>query len=361
MANARGGARSKGGRQQRLDARAVEALLTEAAEADDAICVVSGGEEALRRLVVERLLTGAGDADATVVRVSARDAGAATAIEHAGAPALFGGATWLLLEDLDAAADDVQSAAKDALAAAGPDLRVLLSHGGAPRGKGVVTAAQRAGARVLEARPIAAAAVPSVLSLRARQHHCTLGTDAARAIVETIGEDVTALLAAVDQLASDSSDGRIDVALVRSTFPVLGNENQFEVADLVWHRKAAEALTAFRGLADRNGVGNACVTVVAALSYSLRSLARYTTEQPTGSPWQVASALGVPPWKVDALAAQSRLWRPGQLAAAAVALADADADAKGGLGDTGALDPGQKMYAVEQLIVTLATGFDQPS
>ncbi len=100
---------------------------------------------------------------------------------------------------------------------------------------------------------------------------------------------------------------------------------------------------------------------MAALSYSLRSLARYVSEQPSGSQWQVASALGVPPWKVDALAAQSRLWRPVQLAAAAVALADADADAKGGLGDAGALDPEQKMYAVERLIVTLANGADQPS
>ena len=361
MANARGGGRPKGGRQQRLDARAVAALLDEAATADEAVCVVTGGEEALRRLVVDRLLAGAAEAGATLVRVSARDAGTTAAIQHAAAPALFGGATWLLVEDLDAASDEVQSATKDVLAAAGPDLRIILSHSGAPRGKGVVTAAQKAGARMLEAKPIAAAAVPSVLSLRARQHECTLTTDAARAVVEAIGEDVTALLAAVDQLASDSADGRIDVALVRSTFPMTGNENQFEVADLVWHRKGPEALTAFRGLAVRNGVGNACVTVVAALSYSLRSLARYVSDQPSGSQWQVASALGVPPWKVDTLAAQSRLWRAGQLAAAAVTLADADADAKGGLGDAGALDPEQKMYAVERLIVTLANGAGQPS
>lgn len=361
MANARGGARSKGARQQRLDAKAVAALLAEAEQADDAICVVTGGEEALRRLVIERLLAGAARADATLVRVSARDAGAAEAVEHAGAPALFGGATWLLLEDLDVASDDVQAAAKQALGVAGPDLRIVLSHGGGARGKAVVTAAQGAGGHVLQTRPIAAGAVPGVLTLHARERGCVLGSDAARAVMDAIGEDLTALLAAVDQLASDSAEGRIDVPLVRSTFPLTAGGNQFEVADLVWMRKSAEALTAFRGLADRNGVGNACVTVVAALSYSLRSLARYVTEQPAGSPWQIASSLGVSPWKVDTLAAQARLWRPGQLAAAAVALGDADADAKGGLGDAGALDPEQKMYAVERLIVELATVADQPS
>lgn len=346
--------RAKGGRQQRMDPRAVSALLAEAAEAEDALCVVTGKEEALRRLVLDRLLAGAAEAGATVVRVSAREAGAVSAIDNAAAPTLFGGATWLVVEELDSAADAVQAAVKNALEAVGPDFRLLLSHSGAPRGKGVVTAADKAGARMLEARQIAPSAVPSLLELHARQHGCVMSTDASRTLTDALGDDLTALLAAVEQLAADSPDRRIDAELVQSTFPSAGQENQFEVADLVWRRQPAEALAAFRGLVERNGVGNACVTVVAALSFSLRSLARYVSERPTGTPWQVASALGVPAWKVDALAAQSRLWQPGQLAAAAVTLADADADAKGGLGDAGALDPGQKVYAVERLIVELA-------
>jgi DNA polymerase-3 subunit delta len=133
-----------------------------------------------------------------------------------------------------------------------------------------------------------------------------------------------------------------------------GSDNQFQIADLVWHREADRALAAFHQLADRQGVGSACVTVVAALSYSLRTLARYVAERPSGSPWQVASALGVPMWKVDEVSAQAKLWRPAQLARAAVVLAGADADAKGGLGDAGALDPEQKMFAVERLILQLA-------
>jgi DNA polymerase-3 subunit delta len=354
MANSRTATGAKSGaRAQRLDARSVEALLTEAGAADEAICVVSGSEDALRRLIVNRWLARAHGSDATIVRVSACDAGAATAIQHAAAPALFGGATWLVVEELDQAGDEVQAAVKDTLPGAGPDLRVILSHGGGQRGKGVITAAGKVGARVVEARPIATAALPSVLSAHARQQGCTLTSDAARAVIETVGEDVTALLATIDQLVSDADAGQIDTELVRSTFPATSNGNQFEIADLVWHRKAEDALVAFRGLADRNGVGAACVTLVAALSYSLRALTRFVTERPSGSPWQVASALGVSTWKVDTLAAQARLWRPAQLASAAVLLATADADAKGGLGDAGALDPEQKMYAVERLILAL--------
>lgn len=354
MANTRGRAKAKSGpRPQRLDARAVEALLAEAGEADEPICVVTGSEDALRRLIVDRWLARAHASEATVLRVSARDAGAASAVEHAAAPALFGGATWLLVEEFEQAGDEVQAAVKDALGAAGPELRVILSHGGGQRGKGVITAAEKRGAVVVEARPVATAALPSVLSVHARQQGCTLTSDAARAVLETVGEDLTALLATVDQLASDAEAGRIDAELVRTTFPATNNGNQFEIADLIWHRNPEAALVAFRGLADRNGVGSACVTLVAALSYSLRSLTRYVTERPSGSAWQIASALGVSTWKVEALAAQARVWRPAQLATAAVLLATADADAKGGLGDAGALDPEQKMYAVERLIVAL--------
>ena len=345
------GARS---RSARLDARAVEQLLATAAEADDAVCVVTGAEEALRRLVVDRVLAQAAGHDVTLVRVSAAQSGAAATIEHASEPTLFGGATWLVVTELDQAADESVAAAKAAIAAASPELRVILVHGGGARGRGVITAAEKAGARVIEARPVAAAALTAVMLAHARTVGCTLTSDAAAAIIAALGAaDLTALLACVEQLASDAAEHRIDLDLVQQTLIAAGSDNQFEIADLVWQRRAAEALVAFRQLADRNGVSSACVTMVAALSYSLRSLARYVAERPVGAPWQVAAALGVPAWKVDSLAAQAKSWRPAQLADAAVVLAIADAETKGGLGDGGALDPEQKMFAVERLIVQL--------
>jgi DNA polymerase-3 subunit delta len=333
----------------------VEDVLSTAAAATDAVCVVTGPEEALRRLAVRRLVGQAAGQDITVVSVSAGDSGAATTIEHACEPTLFGGATWLLITELDTASDEGIAAAKMALASASPDLRVILAHSGAARGKAVLNAAEKAGGRVIEVRPVAASALVPVMSGHARQAGAVLTSEAAAAIIAALGQDLTTLLSCVEQLASDAPAGTIDLDLVRTTLVAAGTDNQFEIADLVWHRRTHEALVAFRQLAERNGAASACVTVVAALSYSLRSLARYVAERPSGSPWQVASALGVPTWKLDGLAAQSKLWRPGQLAAAAVALADADAGAKGGLGDAGALDPEQKMYAVERLIGQLST------
>lgn len=359
MAQAKGssgkGAGGSRGRAARLDARGVEQLLAAAEQAQDQVCLVTGPEEALRRLVVDRLTGRAAGAGVTLVRLSATESGAATAIEHACEPTLFGGATWLVVTDLEQASEEVVTAVRHVIALASPDLRLILAHGGGSRGRGVVTAAEKAGARIIEARPVATSALPAVLIGHARAAGCVLTSEAAAAITRAVGTaDLTALLACVDQLASDAPDGRISLELVHQTLISAGSDNQFEIADMVWLRDCAGALAAFRQLADRNGTGNACVTVVAALSYSLRSLARYVAERPSGPPWQVASSLGIPAWKVEGVAAQAKLWRPGQLAVAAVVLAQADADAKGGLGDAGALDNEQKMYAVERLILELA-------
>ena len=332
----------------------MEEMLAAASQAEDPLCLVTGGEEALRRLVLDRLLAQAADRDVTLLRVGARDAGAAVAIAQAAGPTLFGGATWLFVTELEQGSDEVLAAVKDCLPYAGPDLRIVLAHAAAPRGRAVAALAQKLGARVFEARPVAVGALPGVLSAHVRERGCIITSEAATMVIDTIGQDLTALLATVEQLASDAPEGRIDAELVRDTLVAGGSSNQFEIADLVLRREAVPALVAFRQLADRNGPASACVTVVAALSYSLRTLIRYVTERPTGSPWQVASALGVSSWKVDALAAQAKRWRPADLAAAALVLAEADADAKGGMGDAGALDTEQKMFAVERLILELA-------
>lgn len=348
MARAQGGGSSS--RPQRLDAKGVEALLESAAQASDPIVVVIGSDEALHRLLMRTLVARAGAGGFSVTRVGARDADAARIVRQACEPTLFGDSTWLFVSQLELAGDDVLAAVKEVLPAADEDTRIVLGHSGIARGKGVITAAEKAGARKLEARPVSAAALPTVLSAHAKRAGAVLPTEAARALIDGIGTDLTSLLSIVDQLASDAQDGLIDRELVHSTLVIVGTANQFEIADLVWNRRTAEGLTAFRQLAERNGASSAGVTMVAALSYSLRTLARYVGDRPSGSPWQVASALGVPAWKVDTIAAQARQWRPAQLAQAAVLLAAADADNKGGLGEAGALDPEQKLFAVERLI-----------
>lgn len=290
----------------------------------------------------------------SVVRVRAGDPGAAETIAAAAEPTLFGDTTLLVVSGIETAGEDVVQACQRAVTSAAADAPVIMVHSGAARGRGVVNAAQKADAAVLEVRPVSTSALPAVLTAHAKRRGGVLTSDAATAIVHAVGEDLTALFATVEQLLADSPDGRIDGELARNSLTATAGENQFEIADLVWRRQGAQALEAFRRYAAQQGASSAAVTVVAALSYSLRSLARYVAERPAGAPWEVARQLGVPVWKVDVLAGQAKSWRPAQLARAAVVLAAADADAKGGLGDAGALDPDQKNYKVEQLIIELA-------
>jgi len=67
----------------------------------------------------------------------------------------------------------------------------------------------------------------------------------------------------------------------------------------------------------------------------------------------VARPAEFPPWKVRVLRHQWSAWSGDQrrLAAAAVALADADGAAKGGVGEGTALDPEQKLLALERLVL----------
>ena len=320
--------------------------------------MVLGPEEALARLLVERMIAArhALGEPVSVLKVRAGEPRAAEAIAAAAEPTLFGDTTLLVVSGIEAAGEDVVQACQRAATAADPGAPLILVHSGAARGRGAVNAAQKAGAAVLEVRPVATSAIPAVLTTHAKRRGGVLTSDAAAAVMHAVGEDLTALVATVEQLLADSPDGRIDAELARNSLTATAGENQFEIADLVWRRQGTAALEAFRRYAAQQGASSAAVTVVAALSYSLRSLARYVAERPGGAPWEVARQLGVPVWKVDALAAQAVSWRPGQLARAAVALADADADAKGGLGDAGALDPDQKNYRVEKLIIELAEG-----
>jgi DNA polymerase-3 subunit delta len=371
MAAAAGGRASRGGGARRgpagsapqgrgkakakLDAAAVSALLDSAASSTAPVCVVLGPEDALARLVIARLLARAAAAGATVVRVGAGDPGAAGTVRNACEPSLFGGATWLVADGLELGGEDFVAALRDAVPWAGQDLRLIVRHDGGARGRGVVNTAEQAGAEVFAVRPLVPTALPAVLAEHARDAGGVLGRDAADRLLAALGPDLDALLAAVGQLVADAPDGRISGELVVQTILAAAPENQFAIADLVWHRRPGPALEAFRRLVAANGAGSACVTVVAAMSFSLRQLVPVVAARPAGgSSWQLAGQLGVPAWKLDTLLAQAKLWRPGELAVAAERLARADAAAKGGLGEAGALDPEQKVYDVERLILQIA-------
>lgn len=344
------------GKGARLDAKAVADLMAAAAKPASGHTLLVGSEEALVRLLLQARVeaTTVAEPGASVVRIAGSDPNAAAVVERASEPTLFGDTTILIVTGLETASEEAVEAVKRIITDSASPTRLIATHSGAARGRGVIKAAEKSETELLTVRPVANHALPSILTMQAKRRGAILTTDGVSELVDALGSDLEALLAAIDQLAQDSPDARIDRDLVLATLPPASTENQFAIADLVWLRKPQEAVVAFRRYSAANGAGTAAVTVVAALSYSLRNLARYVAERPRGTSWQIAGQLGVPGWRVDAIAAQAKLWQPIELARAAVQLAAADAQAKGGLGDAGALDPEQKSYAVERLILGLS-------
>jgi len=65
-----------------------------------------------------------------------------------------------------------------------------------------------------------------------------------------------------------------------------------------------------------------------------------------GNPYQLAGALGLPPWKVERAQRQGRGWTAHGLALAMQAAADANAQVKGGSDD--------RAYALERAVFAVA-------
>jgi len=332
----------------------VMGLLEAAGAPSSDVCVVVGPEGALRRLVVDQLL-GARSGGTVVVRISATDKGAVARIDDAAQPSLFGGSPWVHIMDLESVVgDDVRAAVGRAMPAAGPDLRIVLEHGGGTQGIGVVRDAERAGAARFDARPVAVSALPQLLAGYAHDHGAVLGPVAAAAMIDILGNDVTGLFGAARQMASDTATGTIGEELVRDTLIGSGVGDMWQLADLVWAKDTAAALVLFRRLVEQEGRGVGVVVVVA-LTRGLRAIVKCVDGPPPGNQWQVASALGVPGWKVPQMVARAALWDEAGVAAAAARLADADAAVKGGMGRGAALDDEQKLFALEKLIIELTT------
>jgi DNA polymerase III subunit delta len=100
----------------------------------------------------------------------------------------------------------------------------------------------------------------------------------------------------------------------------------------------AEALEGLRW-ALHTGVD--AVPIADALADGVRTVARVAAAG-KGSAYQLASSLGMPPWKVERAQRQARGWNPEALVVAMQAAAECNAAVKGGAEDRG--------YALEKAI-----------
>jgi DNA polymerase III subunit delta len=261
-------------------------------------------------------------------------------------PSLFGERTVVVVRRAHELTDDVTAELVEVIGdETAPDVHLVVCHeGAANRGKAVLEAARSAGAVEREALPIKRFAERlAFVQGEFRAGRRRVSENAAKALIESIGDDVRELASACAQLLADTQ-GAVDVADVRRYYEGRADVTSFAVADRAVEGRTAEALELLRH-ALTSGV--APVLVTSALASQLRSIVMVGAAPRGLSGGDLARHAGLPPWKVDVVRRQLRGWTGDGLAGAIRAVAVADADVKGAAGDAA--------YALERAVVAVAS------
>jgi DNA polymerase III subunit delta len=241
-------------------------------------------------------------------------------------PSLFGGECLVIVR---AAQDAGQAAAAEIAQLAGampPEVTLIVTHAGGPKGKSLLTALSAAGARRVDC--------PSIRRfgermdfLRAELARAGRKADdgGLRALIDAVGTDLRDLAAACDQLASDTS-GVITAQVVARYWRGRAEATGFTVADRALEGNLAEALSQLRWAL---AIGTAPVLITSALARGIRTLGQVGTASRGKGANALAAELGMPAWKVDKIRQQLHGWTPDGLARAHSAVALADAQVKG--------------------------------
>lgn len=157
-----------------------------------------------------------------------------------------------------------------------------------------------------------------------------------------MGSDLRELAAACNQLAFDTEGKNIDEAAVAKYYRGRAEVSGFTIADLAIEGRLGEALEQVRWAV---ATGVAPVLIVSALAGGLRSLAKVGGAPRNLRGGQLASHVGMPPWKIDRVKRQLSGWGPDGISTALQAVATADEQVKGG-----GTDPA---YALEKVVHTI--------
>ena len=305
------------------------------------VVLVKGSEVLLADRTVASLLAAAKERDAQVevtwLEAAVYEPGTLRTVTS---PSLFGEERCIVVTGVEAATDAFQTDVVAYLSDPAPDASLVLRHAGGVRGKKVVDAVAGAGYPVVACDPVKRDAEKVDL---ARQEFERAGRAidpaALRALVDALGNDLAALVAACGQLTADTA-GRITVDVVRRYYAGRVEASAFAVADAVAQGDGAGAI---RLLRHAFATGAEPVPLVGALALKVRTLVKVQATRGRGG--NPGRDLGLASWQVDKANRELAGWTPEGLAAAIAAVAAADAEVKGGGRDA--------EYAVERAVLRI--------
>ncbi|MEU8258211.1 DNA polymerase III subunit delta [Micromonospora inaquosa] len=257
-------------------------------------------------------------------------------------PSLFGGRRLLILRSGQDARKDLVAALLAYAKNPDPDVQLLVLHLGGAKGKAFADGLRAAGATVVPAAKLKGHRDRVVFvrdEIRRAGGKCT--DDAAEALIAAVGNDLRELAAACSQLIADT-DGRISAETVSRYYRGRVEVTGFTVADATMVGDVPAALEALRWALH---VGVDPVPIADALADGVRTVARVASAG-RGSPYQLASSLGMPAWKIERAQRQGRGWTPEGLVRAMQVAAECNAAVKGGSDD--------RAYALERAVFSVA-------
>lgn len=308
-----------------------------------AIVLVLGDEELLVTRAVTQAVEAARAADPGA-DVREYDAGTVSPGEIAEmlSPSLFGGRRLLVMRAGQDARKDLVSALLAYAKNPDPEVTLVVTHAGGAKGKAFADGLRNAGATVVPAAKLKGdrERVAFVRNeLRRGGGRCS--DDAAEALLAAVGNDLRELAAACSQLIADT-DGNISANTVARYYRGRAAVTGFTVAEAAMVGDVPGALEALRWALH---VGVDPVPIADAIADGVRTVARVASAG-RGTEYQLASSLGMPPWKIKKAQQQSRGWTPDGLVDAMRAAAECNAAVKGGADDRG--------YALERAVFAVA-------
>ena len=211
-------------------------------------------------------------------------------------PSLFGESRVVVVRSAqDLAADDATmlTSVLDELA---EEITLVVVHIGGVKGKALLTAVEKAGAARID---IAKVTKPTERIAFLREEFKAarrqITEEAARALLDAVGNELRELAAAASQLISDTADdakGPIDETVVAKYYSGRAEVSGFTVADLAVDGRTAQALEQLRWAL---ATGTAPVLITSALAAGVRSVARVASAPRGARPADLARDLGMPP------------------------------------------------------------------
>ncbi|GAA0271539.1 DNA polymerase III subunit delta [Cryptosporangium japonicum] len=261
-------------------------------------------------------------------------------------PSLFAEARVLIARDAHTAGKDLAAALLQHAVALAKDpssgIVLVVTHLGQARGKALSDGLKKAGAQTTTVAKITKQREKvGFVRDEIRRAGGKASEEVASLIIDAVGSDLRELASVCSQLVADTG-GRVDLEAVRQYHRGRADVSGYTVADAAMIGDTAGALEALRWAL---AIGVDPVPIADALADGVRSVARVAGAR--GSGYQLASTLGMPPWKVERAQRQGRGWSPSGLATAARAAATANADVKGGADD--------RNYALERAVLAIVS------